>query len=238
MHSNMEETKELDYGTLALESLTDIDNSARLAFKKMSKYFGQKILEVGSGIGNNIQFYPKDREVYFSDYSEPYVKLLKEKHPGINTLLLDIQKKPEKEWYRNYFQTIVCFNVLEHVKDDKGAIDNMHDILTDDGTLILLVPANQSLYSKFDKNVGHYRRYSEERLMELLKDKFETEIIHFNTLGYFGWLYYCKWKQMEILPKSQLKIYDKMTFLNTLLDKFSPFFLSYIVICKKKNEKK
>ena len=50
-------------------------------------------------------------------------------------------------------------NVLEHIEKDKEEINNSLKILNKNGMLIILVPAHQKLFSKFDKEIGHFRRY-------------------------------------------------------------------------------
>ena len=58
------------------------------------------------------------------------------------------------------FETILYISVLEHIKDDKDEIDTALSKLKKGGYLIICVPAHNYMYSKFDKEIGHYRRYS------------------------------------------------------------------------------
>ena len=57
------------------------------------------------------------------------------------------------------FDSIMYMNVLEHIEKDKEEINNSLKILNKNGMLIILVPAHQKLFSKFDKEIGHFRRY-------------------------------------------------------------------------------
>ena len=50
-------------------------------------------------------------------------------------------------------------NVLEHIEDDKEELNIAVSKLNQGGHLIILVPAHNELYSKFDKEIGHFRRY-------------------------------------------------------------------------------
>src|SRR5947209_2599289 len=56
--------------------------------------------------------------------------------------------------------TAICFNVLEHVEDDVGALVNMRHILTPGGRLLLIVPALSWIFGTVDRSLGHYRRYT------------------------------------------------------------------------------
>lgn len=59
---------------------------------------------------------------------------------------------------------IGLFDVLEHIENDTDFLTQLHAKLEPGGIIYLTVPAYQFLYSNFDSNVGHFRRY---RLKEL-----------------------------------------------------------------------
>ena len=50
-------------------------------------------------------------------------------------------------------------NVLEHIKNDLKEIKIALSKLNKNGYLIILVPAHDKLYTKFDHEIGHFRRY-------------------------------------------------------------------------------
>ncbi|HEY0464814.1 MAG TPA: class I SAM-dependent methyltransferase [Polyangiaceae bacterium] len=58
------------------------------------------------------------------------------------------------------FDTIVYIDVLEHIEDDSGELSAAALRLKPGGTLVVLSPAFQFLYSPFDRSVGHFRRYT------------------------------------------------------------------------------
>ena len=64
-------------------------------------------------------------------------------------------------------------NVLEHIRDHVKEINFAIKKLNKNGFLIILVPAHQKLFTKFDKAVGHYRRYS----MSFFKKKFRNSTL-------------------------------------------------------------
>jgi SAM-dependent methyltransferase len=66
--------------------------------------------------------------------------------------------------FRRRFDLIGCFDVLEHQPDDLRVLESIQTMLTQDGVLILTVPAHPYLWSYFDVASDHYRRY---RLAEL-----------------------------------------------------------------------
>ena len=63
-------------------------------------------------------------------------------------------------------RAVYSVNCLEHLVDDRAALNEMNRVLEDDGVLILYVPAMKVLYSAMDAQVGHIRRYSKRELVD------------------------------------------------------------------------
>lgn len=74
------------------------------------------------------------------------------------------QRNPE---LANRYDFIVLFDVLEHIDDEDGFLASVLYHLKSGGILCINVPALQSLYSKYDKAVGHVRRYTLGQLLEV-----------------------------------------------------------------------
>ena len=53
-------------------------------------------------------------------------------------------------------------DVIEHVEDPLNLIHEAKNSLNKDGKILINVPAFQHLYSKFDKDVGHVKRYTKK----------------------------------------------------------------------------
>lgn len=58
------------------------------------------------------------------------------------------------------FDAITYIDVLEHIEDDTGELARSARLLAPGGSLIVLSPAFPSLYSEFDRAIGHVRRYT------------------------------------------------------------------------------
>ena len=59
-------------------------------------------------------------------------------------------------------------DVLEHIEDDRGAVQKVFELLKPGGSVLLTVPARWGLWSQHDVMNGHFRRYSRKPLVELL----------------------------------------------------------------------
>lgn len=60
------------------------------------------------------------------------------------------------------FDTIICFETLEHIKEDEVFFEQLINRLTDDGTLILSVPHAKILPVEQTRNHFHFRHYNVE----------------------------------------------------------------------------
>ena len=77
-------------------------------------------------------------------------------------------------------------DVIEHIKEDKKEIFKAFKLLKKGGKLIINVPAFSHLYSKFDKDVGHFRRYSKTDFKKILSkiSYSEANFIYYDSIGY------------------------------------------------------
>jgi SAM-dependent methyltransferase len=73
---------------------------------------------------------------------------------------------------------IGCFDVIEHIEDDHGLIENFFHALKPGGLLYVTVPAHQWLWSQSDIHAQHYRRYNRAMIDKLLAGRFE--VIYFS----------------------------------------------------------
>ncbi len=79
------------------------------------------------------------------------------------------------------YDAIVCLDVVEHLPDDRRAVEHLRDLLKPNGALFIAVPALQFLYGFHDEQLGHYRRYSRNQLADLLQ-----EFYRLGRCRYFG----------------------------------------------------
>ena len=113
----------------------------------------------------------------------------------------------------------------------------MFNLLKKGGYLVLNVPAHMILYSKVDKNLGHYRRYTTEHLEKLLTMA-ECELVnvrYINWLGALGWWLFVKVLKKEDIPKDKVSLFDFLGKYLLWIEKFisPPFGLSVFAVAKK-----
>lgn len=205
------------------------------------------ILEIGSGIGNISQFVIDDGfSITLSDYNTEYVEELKRKYAETKNvkdiLSIDLSQSDFENHYKELkekYDSIFLLNVIEHIAGDEKAIQNCKFILRTGGHLIVLAPAYKWLYCKFDKELGHYRRYTLNTITALL-EKQNFGIIkkqYFNFTGIPGWFLFGKILGKKMLGNSEISAFNKLVPLAKRIDKLvkKKVGLSIIITGTKKN---
>jgi len=134
---------------------------------------------------------------------------------------------------------VVCLNVLEHIKDDQSVLANLYTVLPKDARLVFLVPFNPKLTSEFDRQIGHFRRYSKGELeAKMTKAGFLVERqFFFNKVGVLAWWIGNKLSRQRTLTAWQLKLYNFLTPIFRVVDRCLPMTgLSTVVIARKPDE--
>ena len=72
--------------------------------------------------------------------------------------------------FREEFDVVGCFDVLEHISDDRLALANLAAALRPGGRLIITVPQHPRLWSVADDLGHHRRRYTRRELLVKVAD--------------------------------------------------------------------
>jgi SAM-dependent methyltransferase len=198
-----------------LDSLAMARHYQRWVFESVRPYLGRRILEVGSGIGNMSQWLPADELLVLTDTDPDLVQLLRERAPGYfgerlpNVQVRELGAGVSAAGVERYeLDTIVSFNVLEHIEDDLTALAHLAGVLRASPApmrrLVSFVPAQSWALSDLDRHYGHFRRYSSRRIRELsrtIAPEAALTTTPFNALGLAGWV----WNTM-VLGKTRIDV--------------------------------
>jgi SAM-dependent methyltransferase len=188
-------------------------NYHRWTFALFEPYLRGRVLEVGCGVGSfsaMMATHERVTSLLSIDISEAAldhcrVHVTCDKVDFRRANLFDIGDR---------FDTIVCMHVIEHIEDDFAALVHMLDCLTPGGTLFLVVPAHQALFTWFDASVGHYRRYSKRMLSGLMAQVGETRPVHvdqwyYNSVAAVGYFFmYRVWGRREV--GGEVGVFDRV----------------------------
>ena len=216
-------------GLHTLEVIAKADRFNKWMYDQFRDQLKGEILEIGSGIGNISQLVIEEgRFITLSDYNDEYCESLRKKFSPYNNVreviridLLDQNFENKYYAYKEKFDSIFLLNVIEHIEDDLTAVKNCNYLLKRGGHLILLAPAYSWLYCKFDKQLGHYRRYSLIQLKYLLK-KNAFSILkgdYFNFTGIAGWFLFGKIMNRKMLGSGGMSAFNKIVPLAKAVDK-------------------
>lgn len=216
------------YAQAILHNLAHARRFNKWMVKGIEPYLGDRILEVGSGIGNISRLLPKKERLIVTDIDPTYLEILEvafRDNDMVDLAKLDISRREDVEKLGEAVcDTVVCFNVLEHIEDDVAALENIHHLLPAGGRLVLLVPQYQWLFGSYDRHAGHVRRYSRKDLTVKLKEaKFQPiRFKSFNFMGIWGWWVNSCLLQKTSMDRWQLKIFDTLVPLLRLMEKLLP----------------
>lgn len=85
--------------------------------------------------------------------------------PGACLFQMDATRIP----YREEFDVIGAFDVLEHIEDDAAVLEQMFRATKPRGGILLTVPQHRFLWSTLDEYARHKRRYSHRELVEKVR---------------------------------------------------------------------
>jgi SAM-dependent methyltransferase len=173
-----------------LEAMSSAVNYHRWIIDEFAPWLSGDVAEVGAGIGTMSQLIlarPVRRLLAFEPSSNMFPRLE-----------ASLQGEPRAEAVNDFFgprqagagfDAILYINVLEHVDDDRAELAHAWQALKPGGRLLVFVPALQWLYSDFDRQVGHLRRYRRGMLAQAAREAgFDVERArYFDLTGVLPW---------------------------------------------------
>jgi 2-polyprenyl-3-methyl-5-hydroxy-6-metoxy-1,4-benzoquinol methylase len=198
-----------------LEAMSVVKNYYQWIIDECRSYIKEIIVEVGAGSGT---FTKQLLENNFSNIvaiepSNNMFELLKKNTSSQNNIVTC--NNYFSEIYKNLkgkTKNILYINVLEHIEKDEEELALVYKTLETGGHICIFVPALPILYSKFDKKIEHYRRYTKKQLEDLTKS-FGFRVVKSKYLDLLGipvwWFSFCFLKQ-EYLKPSMSKLYDSI----------------------------
>ena len=194
------------------------ENYHRWILDIFQPYLGSRLVEVGAGTGafSELILERKPASLSLVEPSEMYRIL--------TSRLAAMQTETEVKTYNAIFSrvageirerqrpdSIIYVNVLEHIPDDGAELAVVRETLPEAGRVFLFVPALQWLYGSFDRQVGHFRRYTKKEL----EGKCRRAGLRVLTSGYLDlpgvlpwWVKYCLVRS-EAMEPGAVKFYDR-----------------------------
>ncbi|MDQ3748778.1 MAG: class I SAM-dependent methyltransferase [Acidobacteriota bacterium] len=210
--------KKVEYVGKDLEAMDFAVNYHRWILALMKPFLGKHLVEVGAGTGA------------FSELlleTAPKTLSLVEPSAMFETLQTNLAKRDSAtkiRYFPNIFaevaaqieteqspDSIIYINVLEHIEDDRLELEIIHRTLREKGRVFVFVPALPALFSEFDKQIGHFRRYRKTELAEKFHAAGFRILLsrYFDAAGIFPWLVKYRLLKSLTMESGAVHFYDK-----------------------------
>jgi SAM-dependent methyltransferase len=140
---------------------------------------GARLLEIGCGTGHNLGMLGEFGAVDGLELDAQARTFAEERlgRPVMSSPLPELSGVPE----HNY-DLVGAFDVIEHIADDRAALESIARLLKPGGKFVMTVPAHQWMWSAHDVVNHHKRRYSKSALRRLI----EQSPLRLQSIGYFN----------------------------------------------------
>lgn len=128
------------------------------------------VLELGCGEGRGLDMLAPKADSYVAlDKIGQVLERLKKKYPNVTFLQADIPPLPMFE--EDQFDTIISFQVIEHIKKDREFLKEIYRVLKPGGQAIITTPNKKMSLSR---NPWHIREYTRNELESLAQSIFKS----------------------------------------------------------------
>ena len=154
----------------AISSDNPIHQRLFKAYVIAKDYVGGDVLEVGCGEGRGVGLLMQHAKSFTAvDKIQEVISDLKIKYPAGRFLSMNIP--PLKELADNAYDSIVSFQVIEHIQDDTLFLKEIHRVLKPGGIALLTTP-NRSM--SLSRNPWHIREYLPDELKNIAAKDIST----------------------------------------------------------------
>jgi ubiquinone/menaquinone biosynthesis C-methylase UbiE len=174
-------------------------------------YLGESPIELGSGLGDYAQTWV-DHGVDHITTTEvdrsrlDYLRRRFADEPHVTVTGMDVLSPPDAD-----HSALVAFNVLEHIPDHIGVLRSAHRLLKPGGAVVMFVPAFEFAMSRFDRQVGHVRRYTVGSMRTAMSEAgLAVEKVHYvNMPGLLAWFVGMRLLRMTPGEGKLLSVWDE-----------------------------
>ncbi|GAB4266417.1 MAG: hypothetical protein Kow0029_00060 [Candidatus Rifleibacteriota bacterium] len=181
---------------------------------RLLPYFGDCLLEIGSGIGSISRILPIREKITLSDWRDEYLEFLNKGFSGkerIEVKNFDVTNPADAGNFKERFDSVLFLHQLQFCEDENMVLKNINRILQKKGRLILSVPQHED-FGAYEEELGYKRRYNFARIKELLEQN-GFQLLHKFSANYPAlliWQKIIKKRNLKSLPIEWAKISDSL----------------------------
>ena len=194
-----------------LEAMSSAENYRHWIVGTFTPYLGKDVAEVGAGIGSISRLLleqPIERLAAFEPSANMFPHLAEAVRA--DSRVTAVHGVFDASQAGRGYDSVLYVNVLEHVEHEREELAAAHAALRPGGHLLVFVPALAWLFSDFDREVGHFRRYSKDAL-ERVVEHAGFEVVDsrwFDVAGIVPW--YLHFTLMgRSMARGSVSLYDR-----------------------------
>lgn len=142
---------ELEYKNILEDKYSKARLETALGLIKPYLKKATKILDIGVYTGDLFKILPVTTDYYGVDNDEKALKIAQER--GVKVCKLDIENQP-LSFKSKEFDVIIAMEVLEHMKDPERLIQQISNLLSDGGVVLLSLPNECTILHRFKVMFG------------------------------------------------------------------------------------
>lgn len=212
-------TDEVVYPGRDLEAMAFAVNYHKWILEVFQPYLGTRVVEVGAGTGafSELVLEHKLESLSLLEPSKAMYEVLSRNvgrfDASARLMTYNSTLRPVAAQLKSIQKpdSVLYVNVLEHIDDDEGELKTAHETLGQGGKLFLFVPALKGLNTRFDKQLGHFRRYAKAELEEKCRRAGFTVLTctYFDLVGITPWWVKYKLLRSGTMQPRVVRLYDK-----------------------------
>lgn len=194
-----------------LEDLRSAVNYRAWLVALTEPWLGDEPIEIGSGLGDYADLWARPGRVLTVSEADPgRLAGLRQRLTGRADVLVRELAVPITDTAQH--SAVVAVNVVEHIEDDVAALRGFAGLLRPGGRVVLIVPAFEFAMSRFDREIGHFRRYRVRTMTDALvaAGLRPVHVRYVNSLGLLGWLVFVRLLRGRPREGPVLTGYDKL----------------------------
>lgn len=204
----------LDYLGTELEVFREANRWKRYFASHLRRYLTGHVLEVGAGIGGTSRALCGGNQQSWT-MLEPDARLAAQLREELarNPLPVpfELHVGTTRDLPSQTFDCVLYIDVIEHIESDREELERAASLLAPGGSLLILVPAHQWLFTPFDQAIGHFRRYSRRSLQDAVPARLNRrKLIYLDSVGLLASLANKLWLNSAAPTLRQIQFWDRI----------------------------
>lgn len=132
------------------------------------------VLDIACGVGYGSKFLSQQRNcvVYGCDISSETIQYAQENYSFKKVIFQTMNATP-LSFSNNFFDCIICFETLEHLKNYTLALEEFSRVLKNNGMLIISTPNKEISLKHQSENEYHVNEFTHDEFIKILSDNFK-----------------------------------------------------------------